>query len=272
MPPGEDGSDDGAAGEADRTDPAAGTERTPDATDPDAGAAGGDAASGAVEERPPEGSGADGQDGTADRGPVGTFLNSEDPVVVTVREVLSSVGLVVLIGLVLFAISGVWPPLVAVESGSMEPHMHKGDLVFVMEGGRFSPGGGADAAVVTYREGRDSGYRSFGDYGNVVVYETAGPGETPIIHRAMFYVEEDEDWVAMANESHLGGVTDCQQISTCPANRSGYVTKGDANGAYDQAVGRSEVVPPERVRGIAKVRVPFLGCIRLELAGNSCFS
>jgi|APHM01.1.fsa_nt_gi Signal peptidase I len=56
------------------------------------------------------------------------------------RELVTSVGTVLLVGALLFAASGVWPPLVAVESGSMEPHMSKGDLVFVADNGRYAPG------------------------------------------------------------------------------------------------------------------------------------
>ncbi|MGM0592875.1 MAG: S26 family signal peptidase, partial [Halobacteriota archaeon] len=54
------------------------------------------------------------------------------------REIVTSVASVVVIGLLLFAISGVWPPMVAVESGSMEPHMERGDLIFITTPDRFT--------------------------------------------------------------------------------------------------------------------------------------
>ncbi|ERH12872.1 MAG: hypothetical protein J07HB67_01898 [halophilic archaeon J07HB67] len=61
-----------------------------------------------------------------DAGVVTRFRNSEWLPIVLVRETLSSALIVVVVGVVLFAISGIWPPMVAVESGSMEPHMQKG--------------------------------------------------------------------------------------------------------------------------------------------------
>jgi len=190
------------------------------------------------------------------------------------REVLTSVGTVLLIGAVLFAFSGVWPPLVAVESGSMEPHMFKGDLVFVAENGRYAPDV-ATAGVVTYQQGQQTGYSSFGDYGNVVVYQPDGQVGTPVIHRAYMYVEEGENWVQRANPEYLGNADTCAENVHCPAPHDGYITRGDDNPRYDQVGGTeretlSNVVKSEWVRGNAKVRVPKLGCIRLELSGIGC--
>jgi signal peptidase len=66
-------------------------------------------------------------------------LRTDHGAVMFVREAASSALTVAMVGLLLFAVSGVWPPLVAVESGSMQPNMEKGDLVFVMEEQRFAP-------------------------------------------------------------------------------------------------------------------------------------
>jgi signal peptidase len=246
-------------------------ERTPDATeaappsDPDRPDG---AATGGTRRDPPPRHGGD--DGSEDGG-----------ILVVLKDLARTGATVLFVGLLLFAISGVWPPLVAVESGSMEPHMYKGDLVFIVEEGRFAPGD-ATEGVVTYRQGVDSGYWSFGNHGNVVVYTPHVQGfdgeyrvksPTPIIHRAMFYVEKGQNWVAMANESHLGGADTCEEVSTCPANVSGFVTKGDNNAVYDQ-VGRGEataIVKREWIRGVAKFRIPWLGCVRLQLSGDSCF-
>jgi signal peptidase len=188
-----------------------------------------------------------------------------------VRDVTTSVLAVLLIGAYLFAISGVWPPMVAIESGSMEPQMNVNDLVFVMESERFQP---ADAAsgtgIVTARIGAETGYEQFGNSGDVIVFEPNGAsGQTPIIHRAMFWVEEGENWVAIANESYLGGVDSCEQIRSCPAPHDGFITKGDNNGRYDQAgFGQSnEPVKPEWIVGTAEVRIPKLGWFRLRFQG-----
>ncbi|WP_267641359.1 S26 family signal peptidase [Haloarchaeobius amylolyticus] len=219
--------------------------------------------------------GASASDGDEDfDGPIDWFFNTSDPWVQTIRDIGSSVLTVAIIGLVLFAVSGVWPPLVAVESGSMEPHMHKNDLVFIVDEHRYAPASAAEGTgVVTYQHAKtNGGYWSFGDYGNVIVYQPYGSDRrTPIIHRAMFYVEEGENWYQRANKSYLDGANSCAEIANdaCPAPHSGFITKGDnevTNDHYDQVGGQSNVVRPEWIQGKAKVRIPFLGWVRLQFA------
>ena len=109
----------------------------------------------------------------------GATFETESGVVAYVREVLSSVLAVLLVGLVLFAVSGLWPPMVAVESPSMKPHMTTGDLVFVMEEHRF-PGGAAydDTGVVTHRTGERTGPPSPAP----VLLQRLLDGEVPLRH------------------------------------------------------------------------------------------
>ena len=207
----------------------------------------------------------------ADDGLLTWFLNSPNGSVVFVRDVVSSVAAVAAIGLVLFAISGIWPPLVAVESGSMEPHMSKGDLVFIVDEQRYAPQSAVqDTGVSTHTSAQAAnGYSKFGNYGDVVVYRPYGDrGATPIIHRARFYVEEGENWVNDADPEHLGSVDTCAEVprNQCPAPYDGFITKGDANANYDQVQSQSDIVKPEWVRGKAQVRVPLLGWIRLQFA------
>jgi len=188
-------------------------------------------------------------------------------------DVVNSAVAVLLVGALLFAVSGVWPPMVAVESPSMTPQMQTGDLVFVMEETRF-PGEGAHAGtgVVTARVGEtsDADYRKFQRQGDVIVYEPRGNGETtPIIHRAMFWVNESENWYEKADKQAIGrydacGETPGEALPNCPAPRDGFVTKGDANARYDQVDELSGPVKPAWIVGTAEVRVPLLGCIRLR--------
>jgi len=183
---------------------------------------------------------------------------------VYVTDIVSSAGSVLLVGVLLFAISGVWPPLVAIESPSMDPHIKEGDLVFVMEEDRFS-GPGDHYGVVTAANG-DS-YQKFQQAGDVIVYEPDGNGrQTPIIHRAMLWVEEDENWYDRANENYIGSANNCEQLASCPADHAGFITKGDNNGRYDQVGSNpiSEPVKPGWVVGTAEVRVPLLGQVRLQ--------
>src|SRR5450759_4657511 len=82
-------------------------------------------------------------------------------------------------------IFGLWTPMVAVESGSMEPHMQIGDIIFMKSIDRVN--------ITTNEEGKKSGYKSFENYGDVILYHPYGEeSATPIIHRAMYRVEVGE--------------------------------------------------------------------------------
>ena len=208
----------------------------------------------------------DPSDGDGPRG-VRWFLSTEHPVVSFLREFASSVLFVVFVGLLLYGASGVWPPMVAVESGSMQPHMHRGDLVFVMEEHRLAPDiSWEETGVVTYRDARAADrYRKFGSFGDVIVYRPDGDDRTPIIHRARFWVNESENWYPKADPGFVTG-EGCDEIPNCPAPHAGFITKGDANGQYDQVSSISSPVKPAWIRGSAEVRVPWLGYVRLEFA------
>ena len=178
-------------------------------------------------------------------------------------DVVGSAGAVALVGLLLFSVRGVWPPLVAIESPSMEPHIGEGDLVFVMEENRFE-GPTAQDGVVTAERGTN--YVRFQQPGDVIVYAPDGDTrETPIIHRAMFYVEAGENWYDRADPDAVGGADNCTELANCPANYSGFITKGDNNVHYDQVGANpiSDPVQPQWVIGTAEWRVPLLGEIRL---------
>lgn len=195
------------------------------------------------------------------------FRTAESGPLMFLRETLTSAAAVAAVGLLLFAASGVWPPMVAVESGSMEPHMQKGDLVFITEPGRFAPQfADEQTGVVTYRVGEDRGYRTFGSFGSVLVYQSPQRGGPPIIHRARFYVQAGENWYDEANKEYIRADS-CTELANCPAPHEGYITKGDNNGLYDQANGIAGPVKPQWIQGIARVRVPLLGWIRLVFSG-----
>jgi signal peptidase len=191
-------------------------------------------------------------------------VRTDHPTVGFVREVLGSVLGVLLVGLLLFAVSGIWPPMVAVESGSMEPHMYRGDLVFVMEEHRLAPSyATGETGVVTYVDATEQeDYRKFGDYGDVIVFEANGGSATPVIHRARFWVDEGENWVGEADPDYLPSRS-CDSVPNCPAPHAGFITKGDNNGLYDQVAGISGPVRPSWVKGTAEFRIPWLGYVRL---------
>jgi signal peptidase len=149
--------------------------------------------------------------------------------------------------------------------------MEKGDLVFIMEEGRLQPAAAhGDTGVVTHKTGQEEGYRKFNGYGDVIVYQPDGKDyTTPIIHRAMLWVEEGENWYDEANQDYVEA-DNCEQLANCPAPHSGFITKGDANHYYDQSNGMGTIsgpVKPSWVRGTAEVRVPWLGWVRLQFSG-----
>jgi len=174
-------------------------------------------------------------------------------------EFLQPIAAVALVGALLFAATGIWPPMVAVESGSMEPTLERGDLVVVSEPPRYGPE--SSDGIVTARGAAE--FHSLGGPGNVVVYAPPGRAGSPIIHRARFHVKQGENWYDRANEDWLAGAENCAQLTNCPAPNDGYVTKGDANPYYDQARGVAPPVKAEWIRSEAQFGVPWLGEVRL---------
>ncbi len=171
------------------------------------------------------------------------------------KEVLSTliiVGVIVGLGI---AITGAWPFMVAVQSGSMEPHIHKGDVVILLGLSRVGK-------VVTWVEGAKNGYKMFGDYGDVIVYHPNGDSsKTPIIHRVIAYVHKGEPIPILIRKN---GKT-ILAYSDVIAESDGYITQGDANLIPDQLAPGWKIKPvkEEWIVGVAKFRIPYVGWIRL---------
>jgi len=167
------------------------------------------------------------------------------------RDALFVIAVVVVFSSVSQIALGLWTPMVAVESGSMIPHIQIGDIILVESIDRID--------VVTYKDGKQNNYTSFDDYGDVILYRPKGlEGVTPIIHRAMYYVEGgDAMWEGGPSAPHAG-----------------YITKGDnskTNPSYDQqgSISYLQPVKKEWVIGAARfVRVPLMGCVSLIPRGN----
>lgn len=214
----------------------------------------------------------DADDKRDEKGPLDRFLTDQDGPYMVVREVLLSVAVVLAIGFVLFAISGVWPPLVAVESTSMEPNMKVGDLVLVTEPGRYAPDAAvSDTGVVTLEQGEVIGYETFGMPGSVIIFDPPDRTGSPIIHRAHHHVEEGENWYDRVDQDAMNADS-CEELATCPAPHDGFITKGDQNRWYDQDYERNGIAPvvhEDWVTGVARLRIPYLGWIRLIFTGQA---
>ena len=109
----------------------------------------------------------------------------------TVIDALIALALVGGIFLAMFGFSGIWPPLVVVESKSMQ-HSQTDSFIGTMDTGDLVMNKKVEAVseVVTYLAGKESNYTAFGSYGDVVIYWRDGDRSiTPIIHRVVLYLE-----------------------------------------------------------------------------------
>ena len=103
------------------------------------------------------------------------------------KDVGLALGSVLLVFLVTFAYSGNWPPMVVIESGSMEHSdnplykepgfthigtIDTGDLAVVKEAKKSD--------IVTYLQGKKTDYKKYGDYGDVIVYYKNGISATRV--------------------------------------------------------------------------------------------
>jgi len=113
------------------------------------------------------------------------------------KDILVAFVIVAIIMLVLFAYCRIWPPMVVVESGSMQRYddvsvvgvIDTGDMVFVKKIG------GTDE-LTTYVDGEATDYSKYGTYGDVIIYRPNGltvrPDGSkviPIIHRLVVWID-----------------------------------------------------------------------------------
>jgi len=140
------------------------------------------------------------------------FRTSDHWAVSLARDLLWVVGVVGSIALLLYLICGTWPAVVTIESGSMIPNMNIGDLVVVVQKDRFGE-------LQTWDDGKISGYKKFGDYGDVIIYRPNGVTDMwasvgllplskqhPIIHRAVTWTDAGEP-VPLYINIYRGSVT-----------------------------------------------------------------
>jgi signal peptidase len=162
-----------------------------------------------------------------------------------IRDILSIVVIVAMIGCVMFGVSGTWPAIVAVQSKSMVPNMNVGDLIFIVEENRFG-------ALMTSEEAKTIGVKSFNDYGDVIIYRPNGNANvTPFIHRVL--TEINESTAVAANFAHAG-----------------YITKGDHNPIIDQGytfphMGMMQPIKKEWILGKALFAIPLVGYLPLHI-------
>jgi len=166
------------------------------------------------------------------------FRTSDHWAVSLVRDLLWVVAVVGSIAIALFLICGTWPAVVTIESESMVPHMNVGDLVVVVQKDRFGD-------LQTWDDGRKSGYKMFGDYGDVIIYRPNGAtdmwasvgllplskAQHPIIHRAITWTEAGQPVPSYLN-IYRGKVTptDYLPLTVSGEMENGYQILSNAEG------------------------------------------
>ena len=93
----------------------------------------------------------------------------------------------------LYVYGGRWPPMVVVESESMQ-HDDELSYIGVIDTGDLTLVRTLDNAGAprTWVEGRDGDHRTYGEFGDVIIYHKNGQTQTtPIIHRAVVRIEYD---------------------------------------------------------------------------------
>jgi len=202
----------------------------------------------------------------------------------------------------LFAYTQVWPPMVVVESKSMQ-HSDTESFIGVIDTGDYVLVQAAPlrAEVVTWVEGRAANYLTYGDFGDVIVFRPPPrPGDTPIIHRAILWLDWNttsgdgwdapsllalprSDWSAqdrngapLTDPYNINGLITLDNagfdrdltltisLSSRQPQAGGYITMGD-NNAYS---GGEDpwVVPHANVIGRARGELPWFGLLKLTIA------
>jgi len=143
------------------------------------------------------------------------------------RDILVAAIIVAIFLGAMYAYAGVWPPLVVVESSSMQ-HGDRTSFIGVIDTGDmvFQQAAPDRSSVTTYLEGRNTcpptssncGYMTYGDYGDVIIFRRAGFA-TPVIHRAIMYIT-----------LHSNGTADVPDITALPtlewaARNAGGITR-----------------------------------------------
>jgi signal peptidase len=240
-------------------------------------------------------------------GPEEELTRKEFAILLT-RDIAIAAVLVALIFGGMFAYTQVWPPVVVVESQSMQHSssvsylgaIDTGDLVLVQAVGSKDD-------VVTWVEGHATGYRTYGDFGDVIIFHRprGTAGEAPIIHRPILYLvynatsasydaptlrSIDRSWWTATNRTgavlaspfsitgtivmnHLGFRGDRTHTISVSSllsqnyNTDGYVTMGD-NNAYTSTFD-GWLVAHTLVIGRARGELPWFGLIKLTVSPTS---
>ncbi len=219
-------------------------------------------------------------------------MNSED------RKFILTVGVIAVIlvggyaGLALY--TGFSTPFSVVMSESMQHDNTRSEIGCIDTGDVVVVRSPEKAEIVTYIDATKTGYKTFGDYGSVIIYER-GNGHNPVIHRAIIWLEWDDvnkKWSAPSlkdytgewdsnngkNYNDLTGVLRLYNITQSGKNitidlerigkNSGFITLGDnpvTNTGVDQPNTIDHPVMMEEVKSVPFAEVPWIGAMKILL-------
>jgi len=118
----------------------------------------------------------------------------------------------------LYAYTGMWPPLVVVESDSMQ-HSSDRSYIGVIDAGDLVLDKETNPdTIITYLQGQPTGYQTYGEYGDVIIYERYGnPNYKSIIHRVICRVEYNSS----------GGGFDIPELADIPQSQWQVLAPGE---------------------------------------------
>ncbi len=111
-----------------------------------------------------------------------------------VQDVIIAFVIVMIIIGAIYLYTGNWPPVVVVESKSMQ-HSNDESFLGVIDTGDLVLVKSIESEkdVVSYMKGKRIGHETYSEYGDVLIYQKNGYGEiTPVIHRAIVWLEYNE--------------------------------------------------------------------------------
>ncbi len=103
-------------------------------------------------------------------------------------EPLVALAVIVVLLVSLYAYTDNWPPVYVVESDSMQ-HGYTDILGLINTGDLVLAQKIPTDQITDYVMGMKTGYSTYGEYGDVILYRPDGSGTTPIIHRAILYLD-----------------------------------------------------------------------------------
>ena len=118
-------------------------------------------------------------------------MSKKSEAMALVQDVVVALIVVAIVLGSLYIYGGRWPPMVVVESESMQ-HDDELSYIGVIDTGDLTLVRTLDNAgpPVTWVEGRDTDYSRYGEFGDVIIYHKNGQTQTtPIIHRAIVRIE-----------------------------------------------------------------------------------